>query len=70
MHKYAVDQTLDLLPSHGSTTRRAAPCRIVALLPYEGRQVQYKVQSSLESYQRIVSEADLRLPAQLDQAQA
>lgn len=65
MHKYAVDQTLDLLPSHGSSTRRAAPCRIVALLPYEGRLVQYKVQSSLESYQRIVSENDLRVPAEI-----
>ena len=62
MHKYKLGQTLDLLPSHGSSSRKASECSIVALLPYEGRAVQYKVQSKLESYQRIVSETDLRLP--------
>lgn len=62
MHKYSVGQTLDLLPSHGSSSRRAGQCRIVSLLPFEGHMVQYKVQSTLESHQRIVSENDLRLP--------
>jgi hypothetical protein len=64
MHKYAVGQTLEMLPLHGSSARKAAACTIVALLPYEGHMVQYKVQSSLEAYQRIVSEADLRVPAE------
>lgn len=63
MHKYHVGQSLDLLPSHGSSSRRAGACKILALLPYEGHMIQYKVQSTLESYQRIVSENDLRLPA-------
>jgi hypothetical protein len=63
MHKYAVGQTLELLPLHGSSARKAAACEIVALLPFEGHMVQYKVQSALEAFQRIVSEADLRLPA-------
>lgn len=62
MHKYHVGQTLDLLPSHGSSSRRAGQCKVVALLPFEGHAVQYKVQSLLETYQRIVSENDLRLP--------
>jgi hypothetical protein len=63
MHKYQVGQTLDLLPSHGSSSRRAGECKIIALLPHEGHQVQYKVQSKMESHLRIVSENDLRLPA-------
>ena len=62
MHKYIVGQTLDLLPSHGSSSRRAGECKIVSLLPYEGHMIQYKVQSSVESHQRIVSENDLRMP--------
>lgn len=62
MHKYQIGQTLDLLPSHGSSSRRAGECKIVALLPYEGHTVQYKVQSLMESHQRIVAETDLRLP--------
>lgn len=62
MHKYRVGQTLDLLPSHGSSSRRAGACSILALLPFEGQGVQYKVQSTVESYQRIVAETDLRLP--------
>ena len=64
MHKYAVGQSLEMLPLHGSSARKAAASTIVALLPYEGHMVQYKVQSSLEAYQRIVSEADLRVPAE------
>jgi hypothetical protein len=61
MHKYIVGQSLDLLPSHGSSSRRAGQCTIVSLLPYEGYSVQYRVQSSVESCQRVVSENDLRL---------
>ena len=61
-HKYKIGQTLDLLPNRGSSSRRAGACKIVALLPYEGHAVQYRVQSTVESHQRIVSETDLRLP--------
>lgn len=60
MHKFRIGQVLDLLPSHGSSTRRAGECEIIALLPFEGHVVQYKVQSRTETYLRIVSESDLR----------
>lgn len=63
MHKYQVGDVLDLLPMRGSSLRRAGECKIMALLPYEGHAVQYKVQASTESYQRIVSENDLRQTA-------
>lgn len=64
-HKYTIGQTLDLLPNRGSSSRRAGACKIVALLPYEGHAIQYRVQSTVENYQRIVSETDLRLPGQV-----
>lgn len=60
MHKYRIGQTLDLLPNRGSSTRKAGPCKIMALLPYEGHVVQYRVQATAESHLRIVAESDLR----------
>ncbi|QDZ12280.1 hypothetical protein [Devosia ginsengisoli] len=61
MHKYKVGQVLDLLPNRASSSRKAGECQIVALLPYEGHAVQYKVQGKAETHQRIVSENDLQL---------
>lgn len=61
MHKYTVGQVLDLLPNRGSSSRKAGECKVVALLPYEGHVIQYRVQSISESHQRIVSENDLKL---------
>ncbi|KKC37941.1 hypothetical protein WH87_09795 [Devosia epidermidihirudinis] len=60
MHKYQIGDVLDLLPMRGSSLRRAGECKIMALLPYEGHAVQYKVQATAETHQRIVSENDLR----------
>ena len=65
MHKYKVGQTLDLLPNRGSSSRKAGPCEIMALLPFEGHSVQYKVQAKAESHLRIVSENDLQ-PSRAD----
>ena len=63
MHKYVVGQVLDLLPNRGASSRKAGECKVVALLPYEGHVIQYRVQSLSESHQRIVSENDLKLAA-------
>lgn len=63
MHKYRIGQKLDLLPNRGASSRKAGECTIVALLPFEGQTVQYRVQSSTETHQRIVSESDLRQAA-------
>jgi len=62
MHKYKIGQQLDLLPSAGRTTQPAGSCKILALLPYEGQTVQYRVRLAVERHERIVSEADLRTP--------
>jgi hypothetical protein len=61
-HKFAIGQVLDLLPNRGLSSRQAGECEILRLLPFEGHNVQYRVQSLLEKHQRIVSEADLRIP--------
>lgn len=61
MHKYHVGQVLDLLPNRGASSRKAGACTVVSLLPYEGHVIQYRVQSTAESHQRIVSENDLKL---------
>src|SRR5690606_28839719 len=52
MHKYHVGQVLDLLPNRGSSSRKGGECSVVALLPFEGHAVQYRVQSTTESHQR------------------
>ncbi len=61
MHKYKIGQTLDLLPNRGSSSRKAGQCEIMALLPYEGHAVQYRVQAKAETHLRIVAESDLRI---------
>jgi hypothetical protein len=62
-HKFAIGQVLDLLPNRGLSSRQSGECEVLRLLPFEGHSVQYRVQSLLEKHQRIVSEADLRVPA-------
>jgi len=59
-HKFTVGQVLDLLPVPHSNNRSGGPCRVLALLPFEGHQVQYRVQPESERTERIVSENDLR----------
>jgi hypothetical protein len=61
VHKYRVDQVLDLLPHRGSSSRLAGECTILSLLPLEGQVAQYRVQSTSEKHQRIVGETDLRM---------
>lgn len=62
-HKFAFGQVLSLLPSRAQSSRQFSQCEILRLLPFEGHNVQYRVQSLLEKHQRIVSEGDLRVLA-------
>lgn len=59
-HKYTVGQMVDLTPSPRLSNRPSGPCLIKSCLPFEGRSLQYRVQSRRESVERVVSEADLR----------
>lgn len=59
-HKYSVDQMVELRSAPGLSNRPSGNCRILALLPKERGPVQYRVQSMLETIQRVVNEDDLR----------
>jgi hypothetical protein len=62
IHKFRVGQTVDLIPS---TFRSAAngTYQIVSLRPAEGGNVQYRIKSKSEAHERVVSESDLVLAA-------
>lgn len=59
-HKYAVGQMVDLISAPGVSNRPSGPCRILVAMPFEGRQLQYRVQAEAEKMQRVVNEIDLR----------
>jgi hypothetical protein len=63
-HKFKVGQTVDLIPS---TFRSAAKgtYQIVSLRPAEGGTTQYRIKSKSEAHERVVSESDLILTANL-----
>ncbi|MFZ3360192.1 MAG: hypothetical protein WCA56_01310 [Xanthobacteraceae bacterium] len=64
MHKFKVGQTVDLIPS---TFRSAAKgtYQIVSLRPAEDGNTQYRIKSKSEAHERVVSESDLVLAANL-----
>jgi hypothetical protein len=59
-HRYHVGERLRMGGGGYSVARIAAVCKVVALLPYEGRgSLFYRVRSETEAFERVVSEADL-----------
>jgi hypothetical protein len=58
-HRYHVGQRLRLLGGGNYWARNAGTCRIVALMPFEGTALFYRVRSETESFERVVAEADL-----------
>jgi hypothetical protein len=64
-HKFKVGQTVDLIPS---ISRFAANghYQIVSLRPADGEIPQYRIKSLNESHERIVTENDLLLVADLE----
>jgi hypothetical protein len=65
VHNFKIGQTVDLIPS---TLRSAAKgnYKIVSLRPIEGSDTQYRIKSKSEAYERVVSECDLVLAANLN----
>lgn len=60
VHRYRVGEKLRMTGGGQSVQRVASLCKVVFLLPYEGRgALLYRVRSDTESFERIVSEADL-----------
>jgi hypothetical protein len=65
VHRFKVGQTVDLIPS---TFRSAAKgtYQIVSLRPIEGdNNTQYRIKSKSEAHERVVSECDLVLAANM-----
>lgn len=59
-HRYHIGERLRLGGGGYSVARIAAVCKVLALLPYEGRgSLLYRVRSEAEAFERVVSEADL-----------
>lgn len=58
-HLYRAGDRLMLL-SNIRVGKAASPCVILRLLPFEGRDFQYRVQDDAEGRERVVSEADLQ----------
>jgi hypothetical protein len=64
IHKFKVGQTVDLISSTFRTAAKGA-YQIVSLRPAEGGITQYRIKSKSETYERVVSESDLVLTANL-----
>ena len=59
-HLFRVGERLRMMGGGHSVQRTSSVCKVVALLPYEGRgALLYRVRSDAETYERIVAEADL-----------
>jgi hypothetical protein len=59
-HRYRIGEKLTMTGGGQSLQRAASSCKVVFLLPYEGRgALLYRVRSDTESFERIVAEADL-----------
>jgi hypothetical protein len=59
-HRYHVGERLRLSGGGHVIARAGASCKVLALLPYEGKgALLYRIRSDAEQYDRIVSEADL-----------
>jgi len=59
-HRFHIGERMRMSNGGYSVARIAAFCKVLALLPYEGRgPLLYRVRSDNESHERIVAEADL-----------
>jgi len=64
IHKFKVGQTVDLIPSTFRSAARGS-YQIVGLRPAEDGSTQYRIKSRSEAHERVVSESDLVLTANL-----
>ena len=60
LHRYHVGERLRLAYGGNITGRAGAGCKVLLLMPYEGRgPLLYRVRSDIEAFERVVAEADL-----------
>ena len=58
-YRFAVGQEVQMLSGARASDRSSGTCIVVRQLPFEGRELQYRVKSSAETYDRIVAESFL-----------
>jgi hypothetical protein len=60
LHKYAVGQTVDFLPSALDGNVPRGRYKIQRLLPSETKDLQYRVKHVVDGHERVVSQSRLR----------
>jgi hypothetical protein len=58
-HRYHVGQRLRLLGGGSAWSRSGGACKVIAQMPSERGTFHYRVRSEVESFERVVAEADL-----------
>lgn len=58
-HQYSVGETVHYLSSPDNPYKTSGDYRILRLLPIEGADLQYRIRSTLESFDRIAAEWQL-----------
>ena len=58
-HKYKVGQSVRLSPGKGSLPAGAQAYKIVRVLPADGDDLQYRIKSVYETFERIARESEL-----------
>ena len=59
-HRYRVGERLRMTHGGNVMARLGSVCKVVSLMPYEGRgPLLYRVRSEAEAFERVVTEADL-----------
>ena len=60
LHRYEVGERLSMAYGGNITARAGAGCKVLSLMPYEGRgPLLYRVRSDIEAFERVVAEVDL-----------
>ncbi len=60
-HRYRIGESVTLSAGFGYGPRRATGFQIVALLPSNGAQYQYRLRNAEESFERVAAENELAL---------
>jgi hypothetical protein len=58
-HKFRVGQLVDFAPSRPGVATSGRQYEIVRLLPADGGELQYRVKSKAEAFERIAKESEL-----------
>jgi hypothetical protein len=58
-HRYHIGQRLRVLGGGNHWSRLGGYCKVLALMPHEGGPFLYRIRSEIESFERVVAEADL-----------